>query len=513
MKHQINAMQHAKTSHMPFHVTLPRAGAIALVFAAGGLTRAASAQTAPESASESDNQADAGSGEAATCPPPDGTRPDPALVNTDDFVLERFGLERVLGTLLEEAGVRRQSATSLFQRLWDTLDTRANAKFDGPHCDDLLPASINGFPVDCPRKEARLKESPPSVLAPVALVNRFDLHAADASDCGEYRIVYAMRPFAVDNRNFVNFEASLPNPRPELGIEGCRPVVEFWLGLERHDVATRRGRRELRADLERFYFEGLTGFAPAIHPSHYGLSESAACEDGEGAPARGQIRTNMFVDATEPTDTWQLRQFALARACDRRGCHLFFEPAPVGINPFPALFDASNPLPEAAELQAEFIGQIANLTTNDLARITLKLDPRFNAGQSTSSGFGDHLLVHAANGVANGERGFVDALRAELARLGVTDLGPQDIVERANTQTCAGCHQSSTSRPLSRNGQGEPLWPPTRPVTENTTGGFVHIDEDGFLSSALWCTFLPFRRSLLDEFGCNPESATGGEAH
>src|SRR5882672_1519722 len=73
---------------------------------------------------------------AATCPPPDGARPDPTLINTDAFVLQRFPLQRVYKQLLALAGVGAPNAVELFQQMWDSMDSKVSAKFDGPHCDD-----------------------------------------------------------------------------------------------------------------------------------------------------------------------------------------------------------------------------------------------------------------------------------------------------------------------------------------------------------------------------------------
>jgi len=123
--------------------------------------------------------------------PPDGTRPDPTLVNTDSFVLSRFPLDKVYKQLISTAGVGAPTSTQLYRQLWDSMDTAANGQFTAPHCDNN-GSTINGFPIDCPRPETQLKKTLPSKFTPVALFNRFDLAASDGSNCGEYRIVYAM---------------------------------------------------------------------------------------------------------------------------------------------------------------------------------------------------------------------------------------------------------------------------------------------------------------------------------
>ena len=421
-----------------------------------------------------------------TCPPPDGTRPDPTLINTDDFVLSRFSLERVFSHLVKLANVQRQNGSELYQQLWDSMDTKANAHFHGPHCDDTEPPSINGFPIECPRPEVSLKDSKPGLMVPVALVNRFELAPADGLNCGEYRIVYAMKPFNENDRNFIILEGVMPNPYPRRGLAACRPIVDFWESLAYYDISRPSGRDTLADALEWFYFKGMRGFGPVLEPTHLGMSGRG----GYGGPNGGQIRTNMFVSGT----TWQLREFRLNRECKGRSCRLEWNPVAVGRNPFPPLFDASNPDPMAAEFQGEFISQIESLSNDDVNLITMNLDERYNAGQSTSTGFNDGYLVQAINGVVNGSFTFVNAIQTELTRLGRPDISPFDITVRATTQSCAGCHQITTLSPLSFDGAGGPVWPAPRP------GGFVHIDEDRFLSPALWCDFLPFRKSILDGF-------------
>ena len=425
-----------------------------------------------------------------SCPPPDGTRPDPTLINTDDFVLERFSLERVFNQLVGLAGAQHQTGTQLYQQLWDSMDIEANAKFRGPHCDDSSPPSVNGFPIECPRPEVSLKDSKPGRLVPVALVNRFELAPADGLNCGEYRIVYAMKPFDDENRNFIILEGVLPNPKPSRGLSACRPIVDFWESLASYDVTRRSGRDTLANALEWFYFQGLPSFGPVLEPTHFGLSGRGRADGPNG----GQIRTNMFVTGT----TWQLREFHLGRQCQGRACRLEFEPVAVGVNPFPPLFDSSNPDPEAAQFQSEFISQVESLSNDDVNLISMDMDDRYNAGQSTSTGFNDAYLVQAINGVVNGSLTFTDALQAELTRIGRPDISPFDVTVRATTQSCAGCHKIANLQPLSFDGAGGPVWPDTRP------GGFVHIDENRLLSPALWCSFLPYRKSVLDGFYRSP---------
>lgn len=419
----------------------------------------------------------------ATCPPPDGTRPDPTLVNTDAFVLSRFPLARVYQQLLTLSGASAQRPVDVYQQMWDSLDLSTSAKFDGPHCDDR-DATINGFPVDCPRTETTLKRTEPSVFSPVALFNRFDLSAADGSHCGEFRIVYALTPplsAFVFGRDFIIFEGVLPNPNPKCGVEACRPVVDFWEGLAAIDAGTAVGQRALADSLEKFYFAGLTGFEPVVHPQHYGA-------------AGGQIRTNMFSNFVE----WQLREFHLSSRCDEGGqCRQVLEPVTVKTNPYNELFKLPSSASDARAsiFQTSFPAQVKALSNDAVAQISFTSEDRFNAGQSTSQDANERYEVQF--GSSSVPNTFGDAISAELGNLGRSDLTPADIVRRATTQSCAGCHQLSNGVALG--GKLNPTWPSSR--------NFVHVDESGFLSPALWCDFLPARKSVLDGFASSPARA------
>ena len=419
----------------------------------------------------------------AVCPPPDGTSPDPTLVHTDPSVLARFPLSRVYEQLLSLAGTGEPTAVDLYRQMWDALDTAANGTFDAPHCDDDGGA-INGFPIDCPRPEVSLKKTDPEIFTPVALFNRFDLSPADGSHCGEYRIIYALKPRpedpAIAGRNFIIFEGILPNPTPRCGIEACRPVVDFWQGLAKLDPTQ-------KADgLEQFYFKGLAGFQPVVHPRHYGASGGG----GYGQRSGGQIRVNMFVDF----QLWQLREFHLVSRCEGPACKLVLEPVTVKTNPFQTLWNVLEPAPDAraGAFQSTFPAQSLALSNDAIAQISMAIQDTYNAGQSTSQDFRHDYEFQL--GLGNPPNPFSDAIQTELATIGRTDLTPEDIARRATTQSCAGCHQLSNGAALG--GKSNPTWPPSRT--------FVHVDESGFLSEALWCSFLPARKAVLDGFSASP---------
>jgi hypothetical protein len=405
----------------------------------------------------------------AVCPPPDGTRPDPTLVNVDASVLSRFPLSRVYRQLVRQAGASN-TASALFQQLWDSYDLTANAKFPGtPHCDDA--DAINRYPIECPRAgEASLKNvEPDAAFRPVALFNRFDLAPADGHHCGEYRIIYALDNDVAAGRVLLIYEAVLPNPNPGCGLESCRPIVNFWRSLATQPPNSSR----LADKLESFYFDGLPGFAPVVHAEHFGARAQAA--DSE---SWGQIRMNVFVD----DHLWQLRE-ALLR---RRGNTLVHEPVSVKNNPYFALFGGAYPDARTSAFQAAegFAATVKALAAPSVNAISMSTPDRFNAGQSDPQGKHDDYVAQFASAPAS----FASGIQS-VAPSGLTAA---DLVERANTQSCGGCHEISNNRALG----GGLRWPPSR--------RFVHVDEAGNLSPALWCSFLPGRKQVLDGFAASP---------
>ena len=189
-----------------------------------------------------------------------------ALLVRDPAALSSVTLERVLAQLIATAG-GSSAPQELLKRLFDSINTRQMGVFaDNFHCDDVDRGFPNARVIDCPRAEGKLassasllKSDAPDSFVPVAIVNRFDLARRAFRTCGEYRVVFAKQSGRTDpmNRLMMIFEGVLPNPRA--GIAGCRPVTEFWAGLDALAEPADRAAR-----LEEFLFDGLPGFAPLI---------------------------------------------------------------------------------------------------------------------------------------------------------------------------------------------------------------------------------------------------------
>ncbi|MDJ0841231.1 MAG: hypothetical protein QNK37_32260 [Acidobacteriota bacterium] len=417
-----------------------------------------------------------------------------SLVVTDQEVLNRFPMRNVLQTIIDRSNVSSSNTPdTLWQQWWSALRPRqAGDPADEPYCDDDN-STINGYSIQCPRAESALENDFPESHIPVAVFNRFDLAPMDGSNCGEYRIVYAKSPFSTFDRNLIIFEGVLPNPDPDAGTCGCKPVAEFWADLSFDNSVVSRADK-----IEDFFFNGLQGFEPVIRPEAYGLGGTSG---GYGSPGvtTGQIRTNMFMEIP-----WTLREFQLERSCGLISaeveeavsrarvdsvdsvdsvsrCKLIVAPRPVANNPHPSEWTALTKAPTA--YQDEFVNTLETLIPADdgINKIILTHQPDFDAGESNSQT--DQLTPSTS---------FAGNINARLAALGVSGtFNATHIANRATTQTCAGCHMQSSNDDL-----GNFLtWPNKNPI-------FVHVTENSGLSNALTMAggFLDHRQDILEEF-------------
>jgi hypothetical protein len=405
-----------------------------------------------------------------------------SLVVTEQPILERFGFERVLNQLVAQSGVPGLTAIELFLQWWDTNNPSGEGSLGlGPNCDT---ANINEYPFTCRPDPGEGKQTQCTSLAdpncayiPIGLFNRFDLAPVDGSHCGEHRIVFAKASGLANSRerNLIIFEAAMPNPLPNQGIKGCRKIVEAWADLTKIDDL------ETRADkLEAFYFEGHGNVPPVVHVEHY----------GDNALGAGQIRANQFMSPSGSGIPWSLREFKLKKVgCPGPDCTMQVLPVTVKNNPYGPLFagEASESYPLYFAANA-----VASLAAANLSDIGMSTPDEFNAAQSNSSGGTENN--YPANFAENAS--FATAIQAAIPE--GTVLTPEDIVARAGTQSCAGCHQLSNDAPL---GNGL-RWPKSL--------GFVHVSErvtevvDGVtrygISEALTDAFLPVRKEVMEGY-------------
>ena len=285
-----------------------------------------------------------------------------SLAVTETAILSGFTAQSVFDQLAAQNGTGGFTSVQLFRQLWDTQNpspgkSDLNAVTSYAHCNDN-GGTLNGAPYACrPGEGAEANDTTPATLATytaVGLYNRFDLAPSDGANCGEYRIVFAKTG---GPRNFIIFEAVLPNPQPSKGLEGCRPIENFWTSLTNDSSVSSRANK-----LHHFYFDGTDGLGaslspvPVIHIDNYGGRSSNT----------GQVRTNQFI-----APPWMLHEFKLQRTCLSSGtssasCVTKFAPVTVKTNPFGALFNPASTDPRAASFQSQFISQVASLAVNDV---------------------------------------------------------------------------------------------------------------------------------------------------
>jgi hypothetical protein len=410
-----------------------------------------------------------------------------SLAVTDQPILQRFSFERVMTQLAAESGQPGDTALSLFNQWWDTQNSGPGRGL-GAHCDDnvdqVLGTTVNGYPYLCrpaPSEGSQANCDPfsansPCAYIPVGLFNRFDMARQDGLHCGEYRIVYAKSSGITNtsDRNLLIFEATVMNPTPAAGIEGCRALVQTWANLTRENNVQRRG-----DTLERLYFRGLGAIPPIVSVQHFGANSAGL----------GQIRTNQF---SQTTTGWSLREFKLQQTAGATE----FVLATNKNNAFGGLFDPASTHPNAAAFRAFLPTQVASLAATTLDAIGIGVPDSFNTGQSQASGATASEMRYLER-LGTAESSLRNAIQSELTSLG-SSLSPDDIVLRAQANSCAGCHRLNNNVYIG----GGLTWP--------SALGFVHVSERETetvagvvrfrLSDALINAFLPRRKVLIEDF-------------
>jgi hypothetical protein len=404
-----------------------------------------------------------------------------SLFITDTAIVSQFSLQAVLqqlATQAADAGIVPTTPLALFQQIFaseappectpDAGNTAAG-QFIGPNGPDggfASAGAINGWPAQCPREESAEARNNPFIpedggstdneYMATTLSNRFDLASPDSSDCGEYRINFARRsgadpdasPPEQEARVFIAFEARVPNPNPSAGLQGCKPIEAFWANLTGKTESARA------SDLLSFYFQGLpdAGVGPVISIENYGAPRPP------GKPLSGQVRINQFFF---PKDfifqDWSPREFLLEKDCDAGPCALKFIPSFDKNVPSATLFDPTSTTTSAKQFQAYFVDQVGRLALNDpnAMNYVTPVPAPYNIGDDqiinshtdyTQAFDGDASLDGgpSADGKAPIDGGFAGAIQGQLDSFD-SKLTPQQIVARAMSLSCAGCHLKSLS--------------------------------------------------------------------
>lgn len=386
-----------------------------------------------------------------------------SLMVTEMEILEKFSLHETLAKLIADSG-SNQEPHEVFMN-W--AESRQDC---GP---------FNGFPVPCqdPGSEFDLLETPnnPSLdrYRAIALLNRFDKADKNGADCGEYRIAFHdlrdIQP-RFTQENFFIFEARLPNPAPEIGLEGCRPVVDFWAQLSTIDDNETRGNA-----IHDFFFEGVNGLPPAIHLSHLAGGEVGS----------GQIRLNAQMDGS----TWSFMEFRAEANC-QGSCSLDVVRTTAKEAPFGALsgdeHQLSNTFQESVLASLSTPGEA--LLADSMSDLSVALPNEVNVGKM------DQNIILPRPLLENTSPAFRARLAEQLAEVN-SNLSPEQVMNRVHVLSCVGCHQSTGDL-------GEGLSLPSVTFEFLSSGGTVEGIDGPRLApkNALRDVFLPERKAKMEAF-------------
>jgi hypothetical protein len=266
-----------------------------------------------------------------------------------------------------------------------------------------------------------------------------------------------------------------------IGLAGCAPITDFW--AERSSDANVA---QTVTALEKLYYQGIPGVEPVVKAENYGLP-------------MGQLRVNLFKTPNPRTVPWSLREFLVSFDLDGRA---IFKPEPVDDSPTAALFRIASGSSVFSEedfnsFRDAFLGQpLCNLvnpdrikknaSANDIINgISAGYDPRFNDFESISQG-------NADNPATETDLLLINQVKTRLAALSdLSGVSPAQLMNRAGTMTCGGCHQFSAEDGNNDLGNNA-TWPASL--------GFVHVDETGALSPLLNDVFIPQRIKIAQQF-------------
>lgn len=389
--------------------------------------------------------------------------PGRVLLETNVQAVGGIALREVFEALVSN-GQASGDGFRLYQEIIDSYATPDRGVLAGAaHCGDESTdgsPTLNGYRIDCNRSEHSHIDDPEGFFA-TAFVNRLDLAPQNGAHCGQQRVIFSSNSF---NRMFMIVETQIPNPTPELGIQGCLPLAQFWLDQDSIDDPIERGQR-----LRRAFLTGapeLAGFGPFLTATNLTIGS-------------GQIRTNQF-----DSSPWTLREFKLALD----GSHVTAIPFPVAESPPGLLWDEESGAPQGEACRESFLSALDGLLTNDFNRMSFIVDDICKDAESRND-FSENYVSQMSSG-----------FRARLEeRLLGTSLTPEDAANRAQfAGSCIGCHAEANGVFL-----GDGLIAPR-------SNDFVHVTEfptacesepgNCFIPSpALREFFLPSRLQVLGQ--------------
>jgi hypothetical protein len=364
----------------------------------------------------------------------------------------------------------------------------------GPFCNSNgFPQTINGFIVGCAGVASPLVGQL-AKWKPLSVANRFDLAPTGGENCGEARVSFFMPPGSVTApaRAFLIFEAVLPNPQPQLGLDGCRPLQGFWQSLGTIADPVARGAKLAQAFLTGE--PGLTaaGFQPFLRFQNFG-------------PGKGRVRTETFgIAGVVPV--WDFRELRI----NANGSALEM---PVAQSYGLGVFGATTH-PSSAVCSQELLDTLGTVTPLSPNFNSLGLDVLPECFDGASGSFGTRL-----EDLVPGQPAFSAQLatRANQTAPGSNLTATQIAARLMFGGTCIGCHFRPDQPQYRDLGQGMTL-PVTLPVGTETIDDVAFTQVNNLKTepcapdapdSAQTCfkaspvlggIFLPHRKSVLEAY-------------
>ncbi|MFZ5890458.1 MAG: hypothetical protein ACOY0T_05260 [Myxococcota bacterium] len=419
-----------------------------------------------------------------------------SLIERDETALTQFSVAETLTRIATNGGVAA-GGTVWHDALFKNQRRKSNFPpgTPGPFCDSVsFPARINDFIIGCAGNAAPLVGHLDKWEA-LSVANRFDLAPEGGENCGEARASFYLPPGLLQqpNRAFIIFESVVPNPKPQLGLDGCRPLQAFWSGLSIIADPVARG-----AKLAQAFYTGepsltAAGFKPFFTFENFG-------------PNKGRVRTETFGGIA----LWDFREFRLVADGTVTTMPVAQSVATQIVSNDPQYGEH----PKSEQCRQELLSTLGTLIPANFNSLGVDVPPACFDGASTN--FGARL----ESGIMAPERAsYASALvaRAEQIFPGV-NLSAQQIAARAQfSGTCIGCHHRPDMPEARDLGQGLILPVPT--IGPNETADDVSFTQvnnlrtepcaaDGpdaarncfKLSPVLGSIFIPHRKTVLENY-------------
>jgi hypothetical protein len=431
-------------------------------------------------------------------------QPQRSLLERNEAALTQFSVAETLSRIATNGGV--SGGTPWHDAMFKTQARASDFPGEpGPFCDSAgFPGRVNDFIVGCQGIAAPLVGHL-DAWEGLSVANRFDLAPEGGEDCGEARASFYVPPGTLTApgsplRSFLIFEAVVPNPHPELGLDGCRPVQAFWSSLSNIADPAARG-----AKLAQAYYTGepnlvAAGFKPFFTFENFG-------------PGKGRVRSEAFGGRA----VWDLREYRLLA-----GGGALEMPVAQSVTTQIVSTDAVfGEHPKAAQCRTDLLSGLGTLMPPDFNALGVDVSPACFDGASSNFG------VRLEDGITSPDRAdFATSLAARAAQLSpAANLTAVQVAARAQfSGTCIGCH-FTVNTPAARDlGQGLMLPVPTvQPGEDANNVAFTQVNnlqhepcaasgDDAAqlcfkLSPVLGGIFLPHRKVVLESYLNTPVGA------